>query len=343
LYILHQIKDTIQEAQLTVKIEIDKERCRGCGICVDFCPTSVFELSDINGRKVSSAARRDDCCACNTCAGQCPEGAITLTDVIPERERLYSISAAAPAAPLDDEERQGYRKLSKSLVDILGLRWNPVAVTLISRDTALPDIPLPRSRLRYCQALMMARRGKTLLMPPQIHSCPDGMHILGLTTVPPKLATGEIYIKFGKLASIEAARRMIAERPHLPEKSVKATLVSPLDKAAMRPDVVVVVAAPESMMWLCMASSFYTGGRFQFKVSGYNSQCIEATLYPYTTGDINISLGCYGCRAASDIGDDMMFMGIPLVKLGSLVSGLERLAKKAIPDCRLKIYSPPLV
>ena len=326
-----------------VKIEIDIERCRGCGTCADFCPTSVFELSEINGRKVSSVARIDDCCACNTCAGQCPQGAILLTNEVSEREYLNSISTGTPAVPLDTEERESYAKLSKSLEDILGLRWKPVAVTLISKDTALPDVPLPRSRLRYCQALMMARRGKTLLMPPQVHACPDGMHILGLTSVSPKLATGEIYIKFGKLASIEAARQMIVERPHLPEKSVKATLVSPLEKAVIKPDVVVVVAPPESMMWLCMASSFYTGKRFKFKVSGYNSQCIEATLYPYTTGEINISLGCYGCRAASDIGDDMMFMGVPLAKLGSLVSGLEQLGKKAIPDSRLKIYLPPLV
>ncbi|MFC2056891.1 DUF169 domain-containing protein [Chloroflexota bacterium] len=326
-----------------VKIEIDIERCKGCGTCADFCPTSVFELSEINGRKVSSAARIDDCCACNTCVGQCPQGAILLTDEVSEKEYLDSINTGTPAVPLDTEERESYAKLSKSLEDILGLRWKPIAVTLISKDTALPDVPLPRSRLRYCQALMMARRGETLLMPPQVHACPDGTHILGLTSVSPKLATGEIYIKFGKLASIEAARQMIAERPHLPEKSVKATLVSPLEKAVIKPDVVVVVAPPESMMWLCMASSFHTGKRFKFKVSGYNSQCIEATVYPYTTGEINISLGCYGCRAASDIGDDMMFMGIPLAKLGSLVSGLEQLGKKAIPDSRLKIYLPPLV
>ena len=78
-------------------------------------------------------------------------------------------------------------------------------------------------------------------------------------------------------------------------------------------------------------------------MSSYNAQCVETTLFPYTTGEINMSLGCYGCRATSDIGDDIMFMGIPLSQLPSLVEGLERLGKKAIPDSRAKIYLPPLV
>ena len=94
-------------------------------------------------------------------------------------------------------------------------------------------------------------------------------------------------------------------------------------------------------MWLCMASTFETGKRLTFQMGSYNAQCLETTLYPLTTGELNASVGCYGCRAISDLGEDMMFMGIPLARLPSLVDGLERLGKKAIPDCRAKIYLPP--
>jgi uncharacterized protein (DUF169 family) len=92
-------------------------------------------------------------------------------------------------------------------------------------------------------------------------------------------------------------------------------------------------------MWLCMASSYFTGRRLTFKVGGYNALCVETTLFPLTTGDVGISMGCYGCRAASDIGEDMMFMGIPVDKLPSVVGGLEELGKKAIPDSRSRVYS----
>ena len=66
------------------------------------------------------------------------------------------------------------------------------------------------------------------------------------------------------------------------------------------------------MMWLSMATSYYTGHRHDFHASGYNSHCVEVTLLPMRDKQINISFGCYGGRASSDVGDDMMMMGIPV-------------------------------
>jgi uncharacterized protein (DUF169 family) len=218
-----------------------------------------------------------------------------------------------------------------------------VAISLIRSGQPVPHVPLPGVRLRYCQALIMARRGVSVLMPATAHSCPDGASILGLGKVPRKLATGEIYVQLGKLATPEAAAKMVRERPALPEGSMRATLLSPLDEAVTRPDVVAVIAPPETMMWLCMASTYRTGKRSSFRMSSYNAQCVETTLYPYTTGEMNTSLGCYGCRAISDLGEEMMFIGIPLKTMPVLMDGLRHLGKKAIKDCRARVYMPPLI
>jgi uncharacterized protein (DUF169 family)/NAD-dependent dihydropyrimidine dehydrogenase PreA subunit len=338
-----------QESVSMLEIELDKERCTGCGLCVDFCPVEVFEMVSENGRKYPSPVHLEECWACDTCVGQCPTGALRVIEpqVSPGRQRVLALEGKGDdrlqvEERLPREEAQTYKEWADILMNILGLRWNPVAITLVPAGTPMPLAPKPRVKLRYCQSLMAARRGKTLLMPVECHACPDSTHILGMTEIPPKLASGELYIKFGKLDSMEAARQMIAERPRLKPRSVQATLVSPLKRAVMSVDVVAVIAQPEQMMWLCMAASFYSGRRFEFKVSGYNAQCVETTLFPYTTKKINISLGCYGCRASSDIGDDLMFMGIPAAEMSELVRGLQALGKKAIPDSRAKIYLPPL-
>ena len=118
------------------------------------------------------------------------------------------------------------------------------------------------------------------------------------------------------------------------------TLAAPLKDALHTPDVIIVVANPEQSMWLCMAASYYSGRRFDFRVSGYNALCVEATVIPHTTGRINVSFGCYGCRGSTDIGDDLMFVGIPLSEMPAVIRGLEELARKAIPDSRGKIYLP---
>jgi uncharacterized protein (DUF169 family) len=248
-----------------------------------------------------------------------------------------------PAEPLPEDKRALYREWAHTLKDVLGLRWAPVAISLIPAGDPLPDVPVPSERLRYCQSLMAARRGRSIMMPANRHACPDGTAILGLTDLPRKLASGELYKLFRKLDSVEAARTMVAERPHLPPRSIDATVVTPLASAVTEPQVIAVFAEPEQVMWLCMSASYYTGHRFDFHASGYNAQCVETTLIPYTTGEPNISFGCYGCRASSDIGDNIMFMGIPAALMPTVVKGLRELGAKAIPQSRNKIYLPPLM
>ncbi len=191
--------------------------------------------------------------------------------------------------------------------------------------------------------MMAARRGASILMPPFRHSCPDGTSIFGMTGVPEKLATGEIYVLFHKVVDAEAAARMVAERPTLPANSRRATYVAPLAKTVRDPEVVVFTGTPEQMMWLCMSMSYYDGHRFDFAASGFNSMCVEAVLLPLDRNEPNITFGCYGCRAATDIDENMMFMGVPVDRLETIAQGLTELAKKAIPDSRNKIYVEPIM
>ena len=59
----------------TVKHLIDKEWCKGCGICIHFCPKDVLEF-DRQGK--AEAARPEDCIACMLCELRCPDLAIQI-------------------------------------------------------------------------------------------------------------------------------------------------------------------------------------------------------------------------------------------------------------------------
>ena len=339
--------DIPNEADVLYSFDINTDACIGCGLCEAFCPVNVFEMHEITVEEKNAGDLRarkpvavfsSRCWGCETCVGQCPQHALRISgegvgDVFAGREK---------AEPLPLDERALYEEWATVLKDILKLRWEPVAITLVKAGAPLPDVPIPQERMRYCQSLMAARRGRSIMLPANRHACPDGTSILGLTGIPDKLASGELYILFHKLHSMEAARQMVAERPSLPERSIDATVVTPLAQAACTPDVIAVVAQPEQMMWLCMSASYYTGHRFEFHASGYNAQCVETTLYPYTQGEPNISFGCYGCRASSDVSDDLMFMGIPREVMPTVINGLRELGKKAISQSRAKIYLPPL-
>lgn len=57
-----------------VTLELDAERCIGCGQCINVCPHQVFAMA---GDKVRFA-NRDGCMECGACALNCPVEALKV-------------------------------------------------------------------------------------------------------------------------------------------------------------------------------------------------------------------------------------------------------------------------
>ncbi|MFO7665535.1 MAG: 4Fe-4S binding protein [Desulfobacterales bacterium] len=54
---------------------INRNWCKGCGICVHFCPKNVLEL---DSEEKAVAVRTQDCIACKLCELRCPDLAIEI-------------------------------------------------------------------------------------------------------------------------------------------------------------------------------------------------------------------------------------------------------------------------
>jgi 2-oxoglutarate ferredoxin oxidoreductase subunit delta len=54
---------------------INRDWCKGCGICVAVCPKNVLELDK---KEKAVAARKEDCIACQLCEQICPDLAIEV-------------------------------------------------------------------------------------------------------------------------------------------------------------------------------------------------------------------------------------------------------------------------
>ena len=68
------------------KIVIDRERCKGCHICMETCPNNRIEVDDALNKKGYSPARFKEkvsegekgCVGCAQCATVCPDVAIEV-------------------------------------------------------------------------------------------------------------------------------------------------------------------------------------------------------------------------------------------------------------------------
>lgn len=62
-------------------IVVDQEKCKGCGVCVESCPTKTLALSQkVNGKGYPYAymANPEACTGCSNCASICPDTVITV-------------------------------------------------------------------------------------------------------------------------------------------------------------------------------------------------------------------------------------------------------------------------
>ena len=57
-----------------VTLELDREKCNGCGMCTEVCPHAVFVVENMKARIVD----RDACMECGACEMNCPVEAISV-------------------------------------------------------------------------------------------------------------------------------------------------------------------------------------------------------------------------------------------------------------------------
>jgi 2-oxoglutarate ferredoxin oxidoreductase subunit delta len=74
--------NSLLEKNRSINVEINENLCKGCEICIDFCPLKVFEVSEKLNRKgyyIPLIANEKACNGCRLCELLCPDLAIIIT------------------------------------------------------------------------------------------------------------------------------------------------------------------------------------------------------------------------------------------------------------------------
>ena len=226
------------------------------------------------------------------------------------------------------------------LRDLLGDGTDPVAVFLLApgQQNVVFAAFEPVRGHRYCQALMKARHGESVLLEPAGLSCPAAAAAFGFRSLPPQLANGKGLVGFGIVAEATVGERMFAAMPRLAEGSVSSIALCPLSLAPHLPDIVVVEGPPEVLMWLLLADLNVHGGERRVgDTAVLQATCVDATIIPYLKQRLNFTLGCYGCREATDLALGETVLGFPGRLIEPLLGALQHLSQRAVPRSRAKL------
>ncbi len=76
-----RILSTGHDSTMSNHVQIDRERCKGCVLCVDICPKKVLVMSkalNSKGLHFATVAHQEKCIACLQCATICPDAAVEV-------------------------------------------------------------------------------------------------------------------------------------------------------------------------------------------------------------------------------------------------------------------------
>lgn len=229
------------------------------------------------------------------------------------------------------------KKLVEETEEILDLNTAITGVKFYFKEEEVPKGIKHLQNHRYCQALMKARRGNHVLLDANGIACPAAAAAFGFKPLPEGLKTGKGLVGFRIVDHESKGQTMFEKMPALSPDTLKAIYLFPLRDARVEPDILVVEDETEKLMWIALANLNVHGGhRIESSTAVLQAACVDATLIPYTQKRFNISVGCYGCRDATDISHGESVLGFPYSDFEAIAKAIKFLGQKAIPNSRGK-------
>lgn len=175
--------------------------------------------------------------------------------------------------------------------------------------------------------MKLASKGESFIIDEDVSICPGGSQFCGLTGIhagPKKRRVQQFLTKGEKLtSSIVTFERMsklgVPPATDLSDKIV----ICPLDKAEIRPDMILFLCNAEQACRLITLDTYWDGKSPEQQIIG--ALCYSAIVYTIMSGNTNMSVGDWTARSHQGFKPDVIFLSVPYERVHNLIT--------AIPHC----------
>lgn len=197
----------------------------------------------------------------------------------------------------------------------LGTKYNLVGVKILE-DEEIDDKRRPKKKMRYCQIVREAAKGKSFEVGVEDIDCPNAIVTLGFEE--------PVYVDI---------------QPRINPATTKVVRVAPLTELK-DPDVVLAILNPRQIMEV----SALLGG-LESRFAGSMAVCGEATARPYMEKKPNVTFLCGGARMFAEYKDNELILGAPPETFKKLEDRIEMLSKTcgALCGCLTSDISPGII
>lgn len=214
-----------------------------------------------------------------------------------------------------------WKKYSKRLKEVLKLRGSPIAITY-----SMKPVSNARSgKYRVCDLLLKVKDGVIFNLNKKNSACPGGTWHLGLGPMPTgkdDVALKKFLIDGEKLfCSLAVFRRTMNFTTPPPLGLAPYVVFSPLEKASLKPDLVLFICNPEQACRLVTLLIYNEGIPPKTELAG--ATCHMAIAYPLVSGEMNVSLMDYTSRRIKGYKADDLLVTIPYHKLPGIIESID--------------------
>lgn len=220
------------------------------------------------------------------------------------------------------DEKKDWQNYALVFKELLGLEYSPVALNCLKGQATAPEA----KKSRICRAILEAGKGEVLAISRENNACFGAGWHLGFHHIKDEKILGMIkkFVVEGEklFCSYEALDNLMAQMDEVPDNCGTTFILSPLEKAASQPQLVIFVVNSEQASRLLTLVTFLDGAMPKIKIGG--PTCRLSIIYPLVKGETNISFYDYTARKMCNVEKDKLLVSIPYEKIPQMVASIDK-------------------